>query len=124
MGNGALSKVVVGEGLAAETRRALQRVLAEYHPQRVEPESKEFYVVCERALMTLIQVFPQVSVPELAVAVDRTIDELLSTSSSASRGFVPLPVVAPYQTHKFTKQGSGSGYMGTGRPVSVILEEE
>ncbi|KAI8321330.1 hypothetical protein GQ54DRAFT_184758 [Martensiomyces pterosporus] len=70
-----LARVVVSDPLMLETRAVLRQILREY-PQGVEPESAEFYAVCERALTVLIPLYPSSSVAELAVAVDSCIDDL------------------------------------------------
>ncbi|KAJ2781219.1 hypothetical protein GGI15_003277 [Coemansia interrupta] len=113
--------VVVSDALLTSSHAALRQILSEYPNGLVEPESAEFYAVCERALSILIPAYPSSSVAELAVAVNRAVDEILAMPSSpvSQKRLSPMPPIP-----KFTKQGSGSGYLGSGRPVSIILEEE
>ncbi|KAJ1646728.1 hypothetical protein LPJ64_001842 [Coemansia asiatica] len=116
-----LQNVVVNETLSVHAHAVLQKILMEYPSGRVEPESADFYLVCERTLAALIPAHPSSSVAELAIAVNRSIDEILAMPSSPALPKHPSPLPpAP----KFSRQGSGSGYLGSGRPVSVIMEEE
>ncbi|KAJ2550626.1 hypothetical protein EV175_003997, partial [Coemansia sp. RSA 1933] len=126
-----LANVVVSDALMAEARAVLQRILHDY-PQGIEPESTEFYMVCERVLKVLIPAYPKCSVAELAVAVDRAIDTVLkkpvqsSTTSPTTRDII-MPVPAPPSgMHSFAKKGShgwNNNSSSSGRPVSVIMEE-
>ncbi|KAJ1898765.1 hypothetical protein LPJ81_004269 [Coemansia sp. IMI 209127] len=119
-----LANVVVSDALIAETRIVLQRVLRDY-PQGIEPESTEFYTVCERVLKVLIPMYPNSSVAELAVAVDRAIDEVLKKSAQAPTSPTARDVRKPAPSapgkHKFARKGSHG--WNSGRPVSVIMEE-
>ncbi|KAJ1735692.1 hypothetical protein LPJ72_001755, partial [Coemansia sp. Benny D160-2] len=130
-----LSDVVVSSALMSEAKTVLLRVLRDY-PQRIEPESSEFYVICERVLMVLIPAYPSSTVAELAVAVDRAVNEVLkgpshtSTSTTTRDLRTPMPPITPtsklgqkavLRTQNYAKQGN---YGRTnGRPVSVIMEE-
>ncbi|KAJ2589378.1 hypothetical protein H4R99_007483, partial [Coemansia sp. RSA 1722] len=116
-----LHNVVVSESLSFHAHAMLRKVLLEYPNGRVEPESSDFYTVCERALAALIPAHPSSTVAELAVAVSRAIDEILAMPSSpaSQKHHSPVP-----PKPMFPRQGSGSGYLGNGRPVSVIMEEE
>ncbi|KAJ1825983.1 hypothetical protein LPJ73_009111 [Coemansia sp. RSA 2703] len=116
-----LQSVVVSDKLLTNSHSVLRQILSEYPNSLVVPESTEFYAVCERALSILIPAYPNSTVAELAVAVNRAIDEILATPSSPVSQKRLSPI---HQIPKFTKQGSGSGYLGSGRPVSIILEEE
>ncbi|KAJ2212884.1 hypothetical protein EV179_004285 [Coemansia sp. RSA 487] len=129
-----LANVVVSDALMAETQTVLQRVLRDY-PQGIEPESTEFYVVCERVLKALILAYPSSSVAELAVSVDRAIDKALKgtarestdpTTRDVRKPAPPAPLAAAGYNgisgmRKFTKKNSYG--WNSGRPVSVIMEE-
>ncbi|KAJ2356128.1 hypothetical protein IWW50_002897, partial [Coemansia erecta] len=144
------SQIVVGSSLQSDARSTVLYALHE-HAQKIEPESAEFYSLCERVLRILIQKYPRSTVPELAMAVNRAVDEALCASpapvlspvavspradAAAVKGKEPssnsgdtmfgggahsqFPFGVP-SSHKFARQGSG--YLGHGRPVSVIMEE-
>ncbi|KAJ1817051.1 hypothetical protein LPJ75_001827, partial [Coemansia sp. RSA 2598] len=63
-----LQNVVVSESLSVHAHAVLRKLLLEYPNGRVEPESADFYAVCERTLAALIPAHPSSSVAELAVA--------------------------------------------------------
>ncbi|KAJ2721451.1 hypothetical protein GGI07_003964 [Coemansia sp. Benny D115] len=127
-----LKSVVVSDALMARALAVVRQLLAEYPPgTHIEPESPEFYLVCERTLSILIPAYPASSVAELAVAVNRAMDELLSgvpagvpsSPPAVQKHVVPAGPAVPSAAFmpKFSRQGSS--YIGSGRPVSVIMEE-
>ncbi|KAJ1898579.1 hypothetical protein LPJ66_002655 [Kickxella alabastrina] len=124
-----LRSVVVNSALLAQAHAVLRQILADLG-RVVELESNEFYLVCERALAVLIPAYPASSVAELAVAVNRAIEDILAnrvlkspvtTAPPSAAAAPPVAAVVP----KFSvAQGSSAGYLRGGRPVSVIMEEE
>ncbi|KAJ2384857.1 hypothetical protein H4S02_004620 [Coemansia sp. RSA 2611] len=145
------AQIVVSSSLMSDARAILRQLLHDHqhqHQQRIEPESADFYSLCEQVLRVLIPKYPSSTVPELAMAVSRAADEMLGASPAVlspitaspridgsvkgkeASGFSSEPPLStahsPFafgmpSTHKFARQGSG--YMGHGRPVSVIMEE-
>ncbi|KAJ2614791.1 hypothetical protein H4S08_001551 [Coemansia sp. RSA 1365] len=84
-----LAKVVVSDVLVTDAREILRHSLQD-RLQRVEPESAEFYSLCERALSILIMRYPTSTVAELAVAVNRAVDEVLDQSSVQTVAQAPV----------------------------------
>ncbi|KAJ2793059.1 hypothetical protein H4R20_006659, partial [Coemansia guatemalensis] len=87
-----LAQVVVSDALVADARDALRRSLKD-RSQEIEPESAEFYSLCEHALTILILRYPNSSVAELAVAVNRAVDEVLGQDNAQAAAQEPLPVL-------------------------------
>ncbi|KAJ2079461.1 hypothetical protein H4R24_003759 [Coemansia sp. RSA 988] len=87
-----LEQVVVSDALVADARDALRHSLKD-RSQEIEPESAEFYSLCERALSILILKHPNSSVAELAVAVNRAVDEVLGQGSTQTATQEPPPVL-------------------------------
>ncbi|KAJ2785225.1 hypothetical protein H4R18_000676 [Coemansia javaensis] len=98
--------------LAADARTTLRRLLHDAGARPVEPESAEFYSLCEQALRVLIPKHPGSTGAELAVAVNCAADEILC----------PPPQPRAYHPVQASAR-KPSGYFGSGRPVSVIMEE-
>ncbi|KAJ2718026.1 hypothetical protein H4S00_003969, partial [Coemansia sp. D1744] len=131
------AQIIISPLLMSDSRSIVRQTLHD-HGQSIEPESVEFYAMCEQVLQVLIQKHPRSTVPELAMAVNRAVDEALCASPSvvlpqavspridsiSVKGKEPsdaLPFAYGVPSHKFARQGSG--YLGHGRPVSVIMEE-
>ncbi|KAI9500679.1 chitin synthase-domain-containing protein [Coemansia spiralis] len=96
-----LANLVVSDALLAEARVVIQKILREY-PQGIEPESAEFYAVCERAL-------------KLAVAVNKAIDEALGKKVLAESASTDLLRPPP---PSFGYGGQSNYGWNSGRPVS------
>ncbi|PIA18380.1 hypothetical protein COEREDRAFT_79855 [Coemansia reversa NRRL 1564] len=92
-----LAQVVVSDVLVTDARDILRHSLQD-RSQKVEPESAEFYSLCERALSILILRYPTSTVAELAVAVNRAVDEVLDQSSMQAVVHAPVSVSALVET--------------------------
>ncbi|KAJ2864450.1 hypothetical protein GGH94_002902 [Coemansia aciculifera] len=60
--------------LVQDAHRAMRRVLRDYQPRPVLPDSPDFYAVCERATAALIAAHPDANAQDLAHAVNRAAD--------------------------------------------------
>ncbi|KAI9479003.1 chitin synthase-domain-containing protein [Coemansia mojavensis] len=121
--------ISVGSALMADTRTVLRQLLTDH--RSVEPESAEFYALCEQVLRVLIPRYPKSSVSELAMAVNCAVDEVLPKNPSGASPVSPRsdafeqPFAHPQSPfmYSITSKFSQKPSRYSGRPVSVIIEE-